>query len=54
MLFLSLSILTGWMVFAWPEVAAAGPMVDALFLVCVVCFLGTAIAVAVQRLHRET
>ena len=54
-LFLALSLLTGWMVFVWSEtVDEATPTADVLFLVCVACFLSTSVAAAVQRLpHRR-
>jgi hypothetical protein len=55
-LFLALSALSGWLVFAWHDRAAAaiGPMTDILFLVCVACFLSTSVGAAVDRLHRHT
>jgi hypothetical protein len=52
-LFLGLSILTGWMAFASPG-AELGPVADVLFLVSFAAFLGAAVAVAVGRLQRQT
>lgn len=50
-LFLGLSVLTGWLAFTSAE-PAWRPVADVLFLTCVACFLGAAIAAAVHRLHR--
>ncbi|MFG0283581.1 MAG: hypothetical protein ACF8R7_04105 [Phycisphaerales bacterium JB039] len=51
LLFLGLAVLTGWLTFVAPE-PSFHPVMDLLFLICVVGFLGAVIAEAVQRLHR--